>query len=91
MEETPNWASSPGMAGVRGSFAIHCVSYKDGTMDSAISRTTVSVKIKFMSTWLGYADRLLGQTLTWMLLGRYFSDVINIRKELTFGKADYPP
>lgn len=91
MEETPNWSSSPGMAEARGSFAVHCLSYKDGTMDSAINRTPVSVRIKFMSTWLGYADQLLGQTLTWVLLGRYFSDVSNICKELTFGKADYPP
>lgn len=45
----------------------------------------------YTSTQLRHGAQLFGQTLTCVLLGRHFLNVINICNQLTFGKADYPP
>lgn len=43
-----------------------------------INRLVSSVKVNFMSAWLGYNSQIFGQTLLWFLLWKYFLDEINI-------------
>lgn len=41
----------------------------------------------YVSTWPGYRVQF-GQTLTYMLLWRFFVDVINLYNQLTLNKRD---
>lgn len=43
-----------------------------------------------MSTWLGYRAQLFNQTLTRVLLWRYFADVINNCNQLTLSQVTLP-
>lgn len=85
MEETPNWASSPGMVRVRGSFAVHCLSHEEGTWTLQSGHQSLGGS----HLHANLADWLLGQTLDCMLLKRNFLDVIDTRKELTCSKLTW--